>query len=623
VRAVIAGLIVVAAGLGVAGVGTLLLERRLTALAPGGVEVGGLHYNPFTGRLTLDALRARDAAGRELFRAERVIARVNPLRLLGRPLTLAYARVTAPRLTLHADAGLDLAELAAELGSAPAAASTLPVRIEDLAIAGGSILVEGAGEAGAPLLVGDLDVRLSRVTTATVAQHDVAFAVEMAMYGAHVHVTGQPRGAGYSLRVRTRALDVAALLRDVPIAGLQGLRRGMGEIDAELFVAGGRWLASGHARVADVELALPDSGQSRLRAELLAAVVDYLDLTSGTGRISRLDLVAPRLSLPAARAGRTLAALVEPLRSRPELLLRRVTVSRGALALESREVVRLEHVQLAAHARERQDSGAWTVTASAKLEPDAEVAIDGLLARDLYGLDAVARLRRVALGPWRALTGAAGEWDARVSFDGHLRLAVREGGAAVTLAGDALLADVGAGGGSGFRADRIALGIRRLQWPAAHAVVDTVVMTRPAFALPAATPWPRLLVTGNVSVVDGELREASERPALHDLAVSLAPTGAAGAAHLRLSASMEGGRRLGIDRIVPFDEPTRGAMPLRLLLAAIQDAARTAPTPILVPAPPGTVGPATAEPAAPPAREPSPPEPAAPATPPPAVFMAP
>jgi hypothetical protein len=624
VRPLVAALAVAATLFGIAGVAPMIVERRLAALAPGGVELGGLQYNPFTGRLVLTEIRARDAAGRELLSAEHVAARVSPLRLLGRPLTLAQARVTAPRLTLQAAPGLELTELAAGLGGAPAAATSLPIRIDDLAVSGGSVVVEGAGERGAPLVVRDLNVRLGRLTTATVDQDDVAFAVEMGIYGTIAHVTGQPRGAGYTLRVRARGLDVAALARHLPVASLSGLERGRGEIDAELFIVDGHLIASGHVRLVEVALALPGDGRSRLQADQLAAAVDHFDLTSGRGRITRLDLVGPALSLPAEHASAMLAALVARLRDQPDLLVRRVTVTRGALSLEGDAGVRLQGVQLTAHAPERRGDGAWFVTARAGVGADAEASIDGVVARDLAGLDAVARVRRVALRPWGALVGAPGEWDARVSFDGRLRLAMREGEAAVTLAGQAVLADVGAGGRSGFRADRIAVGIRRLQWPGAEAVVDSVVMTRPAFALPAATPWPRLLVTGTVSVVDGELRETVDEPALRDLAVNLAPTGAAGAAHLRLSASVAGGRRLGVDRIVPYDEPTQGAVPLRLLLSALEDAARgrpdTAPRPRV-------------EPDARPVAEPAPrsvpdtaarpaPEPAAPAAM-PAVILAP
>jgi hypothetical protein len=622
VRALVAALAVVAALLGAAGTATLVVEHRLSALAPGGLEAAALHYNPFSGQLALSGVRARDAAGRELFHAERVTARVSPVRLLLRPLTLAQARVTAPRLFLKTAAALDLAELAAGLGNVPAAATNLPVRIEDLAVTRGSIVVEGAGEGGAPLVVRDLNVRLGRLTTATVDQHDVAFAVEMAVYGTLVYVTGQPRGPGYALRVRARGLDVAALMRDVPIAMLSGLEQGRGEVELELLLVGGRLLASGHARVTQLVLTLPGSGRSQLRAELLGVAVDHFDLTSGTGRVARVDLVAPALSLPAESAAGTLAALAERFQDRPELLLRRVTVSRGTLALEGAGAVRLEGVQLAAHAPERRGDGAWIVTARARQGPDAEVALDGVLARDLRGLDAVTHMRGVTLSPWGALVGAAADWDARVSFDGRLRLAVREGEAAVTLAGQAVLADVGAAGGHGFRADRIALGIRRLQWPGPDAIVDSVVMTRPAFALPAGTPWPRLFVTGNLSVVDGELRETADGQALRNLAVSLAPTSAAGAAHLRLSASMEGGRRLGVDRIVPYDEPAEGGVPLRLLLAALEDAARSQPEPPVTP-PPGArplLEPAARPVPAPPARPE--PQPAAPSAS-PAVILAP
>jgi hypothetical protein len=121
------------------------------------------------------------------------------------------------------------------------------------------------------------------------------------------------------------------------------------------------------------------------------------------------------------------------------------------------------------------------------------------------------------------------------------------------------------------------LGIRRLQWPGADGVVDTVVMTRPAFALPAAMPWSRLLVTGGVSIVDGVLRPAAAGHALRDLEVSLAPTSVAGGAHLRLSASTDVGNRLGVDRIVLYDPPTAGGVPLGLLFGALEDASRTVP----------------------------------------------
>ena len=563
---------------GGAGAASLVVDRRLAALAPGGVQIAALHYNPLSGRLTLSGVRADDAAGRELFRADHVVATVNPLRLLVRPLTLGRVQVIAPRLTLRAASGFELAELAAGLGAAPAAATNLPVRVEDLAIADGSLVIEGAGAGGAPLVVRALDLRLSRLTTAAITRPDVAFAIAMVVRGSTVHVTGQPRGAGYGLHVRARGLDVAGLARDLGISALAGLHRGRGEVDANLVLAGGRLLASGVARATDVDLTLPVTGRPRLGVATLAIVLDHLDLVSGAGRINRLDLVAPVLSLPVATAVPALAALAEPLRSRPTLLVRRIAVTDGVLALEGAGGVRLERLQLAAHAPELRGGGPWSVTARAGFGAEGALTLDGIVTRDLRGLDAAARLQRLAVGPWRALAGVPGGWDARVSFDGRLRVAVQEGTTAVTLAGQAVLANVG-GVGGGFRADRIALGIQRLQWPFADAVVDTVVMTRPAFALPAALPWPRLLVTGGVSVVDGELREARAGRSLRDLEVSLAPSDVVGGARLRLSASTEIGDRLGVDRVVPYDASAEVGVPLGLLLGALEDAARTVPGP--------------------------------------------
>jgi hypothetical protein len=473
-RGLLVALAMLSALLGVSGASTLLIERRLDALAPGGVEIARLHYDPLGGRLLLEGVRARDAAGRELFRAQQVIARMSPLQLLARPLTLGQARVTAPRLTLPPAAGFDLAGLAAGLGAAPAEATSLPVRIEDLLVIGGSVVMAGSG---APL-VRDLDVRLSRLTTATLDQVDVAFAVEMAAYGTTVYVTGQPRGAGYALHVRARGLDAAALVRDFPMGPVHGLQHGRGELDAELRLAGGRLLASGSVRVDDVVLMLPVPGRPRLRAASLSAVVDNLDLVSGGGRIVRLDLDAPSLSLPTAAAAAAFAALARPLRHHPDdLLIRRVFVSGGTLALEGAGGVRLERVRLTAHTAERRGGGAWTVSAQAGLGPDAQIALEGSLTRDLRRLDAAARMQHVALGPWRALLGDAATRDARVSFDGRLRAAVQDGQTAVTLAGPVLM------------------------------------------------------------------------------------------------------NRLGVDELVPCDTPTAGGVPLRTMLAAIDDAARTPPAP--------------------------------------------
>jgi hypothetical protein len=541
VRVVLAALSLFAVVLGTAGVTTLLVGYRVAALAPGGVEISALQYNPLSGRLVLDGVRARDATGRVLFHADSVDARVSPFRLVQRPLTLSQARVSGPRLTLRAASGFDVVELAARFGIATAEA-TAPVRIEDLSVAGGSVVVEGVGAEGAPLRARDLDLRLSRLTTATVDSREVAFAVEMAVYGTVVHVTGQPRGGGYAIRVRARGVDVAGLARDFPLGALQGLEQGRGDVDAELLLSGGRVLASGHVRVAGVMLVLPIPGRPQLRAGTLAAAVDMFDLGAGTGRITRLDVGAPSLSLPAAAAGAMLAALVEPLRERPELVVRRVTVTDGTLALVGAPGVKLQAVQMSAQSSELGGAGPWTVRARAALGSRGEVAVDGVLARDFRELDATTRLQRVALAPWSGLTGLAAGWHGDVSFDGRLRAHLRQGEPVASLTGAAVLANVGITGEPGFRADRIAFDIRGLRWPEADPV-------------------------------------AAGRGALRELSVELAPIDPGGAAHLRLSASTEAGGRPGLDRIVTYPTSEVQGLTLPVLLSVLEDAARSIHSP--------------------------------------------
>ena len=582
-RLLIAVLALAATVLAVAGGSALLLERRLSALAPGGVTLGGLHYNAFTGALALSDVSARDADGREVFRADSVLATANPFSLLGGTLSLGRVRVAGPALTLRAQAGFDLEHVAAAgfgaahvfLGSGGRFA--LPLNVVDLLIAGGIVTVEGAGEGGVPLVVRDLDLRLSRLTTATLDERDVAFAVEMAVYGTSVHVTGQPRGGGYVVHVRARGLDAAALARDFPLAGIDGIERGQAEVDTDLILADGRVLASGFVRLTDAVLALPLAGRPRLSAASVAVAADSLDLAAGAGRITRLDLGAPVLVLPAAEAGTALGAILAPLRGESDLVLRRISITDGTLALEGPAGVRLSRLQLAAQLPERRADSGWVVSGRAALGDDAEVSVDGLVARDLRGLDAVTRLSRVPLAPWRAFAGATPGWDGRVTFDGRLRLVAREGELVATAAGQAELSDVSGSAAGGFRADRIALGIRRLRWPSAEAIFDRVVVTRPAFGLAALAAWTDSLVTSEVSVVDGEVRGDGPGRTLHRLAVDLAPDDADGLARLRLSASTEAGGRVALDRVVGYTAAP--GLPLGLIATTLDEAARSASLP--------------------------------------------
>jgi hypothetical protein len=108
--------------------------------------------------------------------------------------------------------------------------------------------------------------------------------------------------------------------------------------------------------------------------------------------------------------------------------------------------------------------------------------------------------------------------------------------------------------------------------------------------------------TGDVRVVERELREAAAGHVLRQLTLSLAATNRVGAARLQLSASSNGGDRLGLDRVVTYNASPERGIPLLLLLPVLEDAARTTSSPPSVVAPaPATaamVAPTTIEPMA-------------------------
>lgn len=585
-KAVIVALLVAAAVFALAGGSTMVVAHRLTALTPGGVDVGAIHYNPFSGRLVLDNVHARDALGREVFSADGILATAGPLGILGATLSLGRVRVSAPRVTLWPDAGFDLENLGDSDRAARALVRLmrrgivpLPLSVEDLLVAGGSITVEGAGEGGAPLRVRDLDMRLSRLTTSGAGDQDMAFAVEMTVHGTPVHVTGQPRGGGYAVHVRGRGLDVAALLRDFspatasPLAAaLTGIERGQADVDIDVLLADGRALASGYVKFADLVATLPVPGAPRLRSVAASVVVDGFDLASGTGRISRIDLGEPSLSLPMADARQTLVALAKLIGSSPGVLVRRVGVTDATLTLEGTGGVRLERLQLAAQVLERRAEAPWSVSARASFAENAEVSMDGLLSRDLRSLDAITRLQRVPLAPWPAL---AGGWDASVSFEGRVRVIEGEGEMLATAAGQAQLDQVTASVPGGFSAERIALTIRRLRWPMRDAVFDSVVLTRPTFGPAALGTWPESIVTNGVSVIGGEMRAEGAWRALHRVELDLAEDSATGTARLKLSAATDSGP-VDVHRVVSSTGPVATlGVPLGLVAAALDEAART------------------------------------------------
>lgn len=320
-RALLALAAFAAALFGGAGALPLLLDARLAALAPGGVAAGGVAYNPLTGRLRLRSVSARDAHGREVFRADEVEAIAPLLDLVGNaPLTLSRVRVVSPRLVVAPARPLTLVGLGAG-GFAGA-----PVVLDGMDVTHGALVVEEPGRRA--LVARELSARLDGA--GRFADGDRAFAAETMLYGAAVRITGQPAGGGaYALHVRAVGLDAAALLEDFPEvlepAGVR-LAKGRADVDARLVVAGSRVLLSGQLRIDGLVARFVAPRSTPLVAATLLLAVDRWDLTAGAGRISRLELRRPMLTLDDRGGSGGISMLVDRLGS-GDVMLRRVRAS--------------------------------------------------------------------------------------------------------------------------------------------------------------------------------------------------------------------------------------------------------------------------------------------------------
>lgn len=391
-KALVALVALAAALFGGAGALPLVLEARLAGLAPGGLAVAGLHYNPLTGRLTLRSVSARDAHGREIFRADEVEATAALVDLLGgAPLTLQRVHVVAPRLVLAQAPALTLAGL----GGAGFAAA--PVVVEGIDVSHGAVVVEEPGRRA--VVARDLTARLDRGYG--LGDGDAAFAVETALYGTSVRLTGQPIGRGsYALRVRARGLDAAALLEDFPQA-LAGagvrLTEGRADVDATLVVAGSRMVASGQLRLERVVVRFVEPRSAPLMATAIVLAVDRWDLAAGSGRISRLELQQPQLTLERSTPA-ALTALVDWLAG-PDVMLRRLRIVDGTVRLTTgAEPVVLRGLTLGLQAAgETGPRAGFVLTARAGVGASGRLALDGALSRDLSRAEGAVRVVGVTL----------------------------------------------------------------------------------------------------------------------------------------------------------------------------------------------------------------------------------
>ena len=394
-KALVALVAFVAALFGGAGALPMLLEARLAGVAPGGVAISELSYNPLTGHLLLRAVRAHDAAGREIFRAAEVDATATLGDLLaGPPLTLRRVRLVAPRFVVSDMPTLTMAALGAP---APAAAPA-PLLVDGLVMSDGALVLQQPGRHA--FVARDVTARLDR--TSALGDGEAAFAVETTLYGANVSITGQPLGrSGYALRVRASGLDAAALLEDFPLLALRSagvrLAEGRADIDATLMLAGPRVLASGQVRLERVVARFAEPRSAPLVAPAVIVAVDRWDLAAGVGRISRLELQRPVLNLergtPAA-----LAAFVQWL-TEPDVLLRRLRIVDATVRLPGGVApLTLRGLTLGLQsAAETGPRAGFALTGRAGIGPAGRLTLDGALSRDFRRAEGAVRAIGVTL----------------------------------------------------------------------------------------------------------------------------------------------------------------------------------------------------------------------------------
>ncbi len=562
---------------GIAGGATLALERRLAAAVPGGLTFSVLRYNPFTGQLAMTDLRGRDAQGRDVFSADEVTATADLSTLLAGGVTLRKLHVTSPRVRLGA-AGFPfgIPDVAGGRRFTP------PVSVEGVVITGGTVIVDDAGERGTPLVVRDIDVRLNQLAAVPRPDEEIAFAVEMAVYGTTVQLTGQAvrtqdGPAGYAVHVRARALDVAAVLRDFPLAAGVLLEQGRGDVEGDVLLSEGRVLVSGQARLGQIVARFTDPLVSPLRARSLFIALDRFDVGAATGRVSRLELGGPSLTvLLQDSPGTELRALLARLAPPPEIVLRRVQVTEGWLTLaRPGGAMTLSDVDVAMQGGETSANVGFTINARGAVGRQGRVAVTGVLARDFSAVDALVRVAQLDLAGWRAFATAGAEAGV-LAFDGRVRIdGPRDLPTSVRLSGQASVGDLRLA--SGFRAESVDVRVRRLDWPDGAAVLDSVLITRPAFVYGApgmSGPWPLSIATGTVTVVDGSV-SGGGNGSIRQVSAALLPDEGARAAHMTVSGAMEGGARIDTNRWLPYDTATgETGIPLQTVFHALGDVYR-------------------------------------------------
>jgi hypothetical protein len=233
---------------------------------------------------------------------------------------------------------------------------------------------------------------------------DGAFAVEMALYGAQVRVTGQRAlGApGYGVHVRASGFDAVAALRDFPAltagSGVT-LTGGRGDVDATLLFAEQGLLVSGQARLERVLARFADKSLSPFSAAAIILGVDRWDVAAGAGRISRLELRAPQLSVSLRRRVPAMLASLLDAFGDDGVVIRRVRIVDGNLTLDLPDgPVALRGLNVALQSRESLSGAGFVLTGRAGVATDGRLTVQGALSRDLRHAEGALRASSIKAG---------------------------------------------------------------------------------------------------------------------------------------------------------------------------------------------------------------------------------
>jgi hypothetical protein len=219
-----------------------------------------------------------------------------------------------------------------------------------------------------------------------------------------VRLTGQRAlGApGYAVHVRASGLDAVAALRDFPLLTADTgvtLTGGRADVDATLLFAEQGLLVSGQARLERVLARFADRGLSPFSAAAIILGVDRWDVAAGAGRISRLELRAPRLSVSLRRGPPPMLASLLDVFGDDGIVLRRVRVIDGTLTLDVPEgPLTLRGLDIALQSRESLSGAGFVLTGRAGMGPEGRLSIQGALSRDLRHAEGALRAGNIKAG---------------------------------------------------------------------------------------------------------------------------------------------------------------------------------------------------------------------------------